>query len=141
MARRKFTQGPALVGYLAAVSVGCFIVGVLIGIYGVFWRQEPLTMVAFYAFSALIIGVLPGLILSLPGVLFSAWVRHGFARLDVAWYWLLGFSNGIVISLPISIGFARSSRAGTSCELLIVGFALAGGCAGVVFSKVEAALK
>lgn len=140
MARRGFTQGPALGGYLAAVSLGCFTVGTLIGVYDVFWRMQPLTVVAFYAFAALIIGVLPGLILGLPGVLVSAWVRRRFGQLPIAWYWLLGLFNGMLVSIPIIVGLAWSSRTGTVSELLIATFAVAGGCAGVAFFKVEAAL-
>lgn len=96
-------------------------------------------MIAFYALVAPVIGVLPGLVLGLPGVLFSAWLRRRYGQLDAPWYWLLGLLTGMLTSVPIS-AILWWSRSGAS-ELLIVGFAIAGGCAGVAFSKVESALK
>lgn len=139
MRQREFRWAPPLLAYGVAVSLGCFIVGLLIGIYGVFWRQEPPTSLAFYALSAPLIGFLPGAVLALPGVLLSAWLRRRYGQLGVPWYWVMGFFTGILTAVPIYLSLAWTG-AGVS-ELLIVGFAIAGGCAGVASSKVEAALK
>ena len=139
MTQREFGWGPSLTAYLVAVSLGCFIVGLQIGTYGVLWRQEPLRTIAFYALSAPVIGVLPGTVLGLPGVLFSAWLRRRYGHFEGPWYWILGLLTGILAAVPISL-IMWWSRIG-AIELFIAGFAIAGGCAGVAFSKIESALK
>lgn len=131
MARREFTQWAALVAYLVAVAVACLIVGAMIGVNEVIRRQQPFTAILLYTFLAPIFGFLPGLLVSLPGVIFSAWIRRRFSQFSVVWCWFLGMGNGIVISLPIAI---ISTPNNTS---LVAAFAIAGGCSGVVFAKVE----
>jgi hypothetical protein len=135
MAGKDFTQWAALVAYLAAVAVGCLVVGLLIGGQAAMSGRQPWSNIPIYAVVATTIGFFPGLLLSLPGVLFSSWIRRRFGGFTPGRFWLLGILNGSIICL--TVGFAVGAYNGW----VVAAFGLAGGCSGGVFFKVERLLQ
>ena len=101
--------GPAVIAYLLAVCAGCVVVGSPVGIYDLIWGQRPpAAALLFYITMAPLLGLLPGVVLALPGFCVGVWIRRSRGELATAWYWLLGLLNGLLISFILGwLGLQR----------------------------------
>ena len=124
--------------YILAVLTACLLVGAMMGLYEVLAWKAPIGTAVFYFIMAPFVGILPGLIISFPGLFLSVHLRDRFGLVHRAWYWLFGMVTGLLASIPVVLVSIAASGPGSAYELLVAAFALAGGGAGLVFAKVEA---
>lgn len=113
----------SVVAYLAAVAVGCLVVGALIPLgYGAI---APIALLA---------GFLPGLLMCLPGTLLSFQISKRFRLFRPVWYGAFGAMTGMSVGVVFVMAWRPDITSGVFAGLI---FATAGAAAGLTYRWVE----
>lgn len=101
-------------------------------------RAPNFGMPMIFATAAVLVGFLPCLLLCIPAVLFSFWVRRRFGLKAAVWYALLGSLTGSWVGVLFAIGLSLGSRSQITTEVFVVVVAsLAGALGGLAYFGVE----
>jgi hypothetical protein len=123
---------------MAAVAVGCLIVGSLLPLYDMLvGRQVPASTVLAMAFFGVIWGFLPGLLMCLPVTLLGVLVANHLDLRNPVSYALLGCLNGATLSVLFGVFPFLWPQEFTFGTFLVVVSSIAGALAGLTYFNVE----